>query len=344
VPDRILRQGLRTSEAVNSLSDFAFRLYALLLTIHDDFGRFDARPELLRVELFPFRIDRVRGADVARGLAECREAGTIALFGPESKPTGVVLKTDKPRALKSKLLEPPAGVECWRTTGRPSPHHAVLTGEYLGEAARTCAQMRADADTCGQTRPYAESYAPSEALSPPVPPPPSEEGESVEIGAEEGPPQPTASAHAPRFTPMQVQALFNAYPRREGPGKALPAIRHALLALADRPDAQPDPAAWLMAKVRAFAESPAGKAGRFCPKPENWFADGRYDDDPAAWLRAEGPPPKSAEAQRRAMSETRRQSEETSAAYQQKLQAEIDRRKSAGQPIVMGEILRMVTV
>ncbi len=142
MPDRYLRQGLRTSKVIGGLSDPAFRMYALLLTHHDDYGRFEAVPELLRVELFPYRIDRIRVADITRWLAECHDAGAIVLYGPASKPVGLVLKVEKPRNKSSRFPPPPPAIECWRESGKPPPDHAVFG---------VCAQLRADVDNCPQT-------------------------------------------------------------------------------------------------------------------------------------------------------------------------------------------------
>src|SRR3954468_77582 len=146
MPERWLRQGIRTSEAISSLSDAAFRLYVLLITHHDDFGRFDARPELLRSELYPLRVDRVRVTDLSRLLAECQKAGVVALYGPESKPIGLVLKTDPPRNQFSRFPPPPEGVECWRETGAKPPNNAVFCAQ-LQTVVNNRAQLPSNTET-----------------------------------------------------------------------------------------------------------------------------------------------------------------------------------------------------
>lgn len=152
MPNRILRgEALRNSETVDGLTDPCFRFYILLLTYHEDFGRFDARPVVLRANLYPFSIDKIRVADISRWIAECEKAGLIVLYEAESKPFGVVLRSSKPRAKGPMAPEPPAGVLCWRAgTSRP-----VLTTDFINEAG--CAHMRAYEITCAQTRPYSGS-------------------------------------------------------------------------------------------------------------------------------------------------------------------------------------------
>jgi hypothetical protein len=139
MPDRTLREGLRNSEIVGGLSDQGFRFYILLVTFHEDYGRFDARPALLKPNLFPFRLDKTRESDISRWLTECETAGLIALYAVDSKPFGVVFKTVKPRAKRPRAPEPPAGIECWRAT----ENGPLFTKTRVGEDS--CAQMQADA-------------------------------------------------------------------------------------------------------------------------------------------------------------------------------------------------------
>ena len=44
-----------------------------------------------------------------------------------------------------------------------------------------------------------------------------------------------------------------------------------------------DPLAFLVERATAFAKSPKGQAGQFCPYPATWLNRGSYDDDPKAW-------------------------------------------------------------
>ena len=86
MPNRIIREGILTSDRVDSLSPNAELFYRRLMSVVDDFGRFDARPQMLRVSCYPLRVDRVREADISRWLAEAQAAGLIALYAVNGKP------------------------------------------------------------------------------------------------------------------------------------------------------------------------------------------------------------------------------------------------------------------
>jgi hypothetical protein len=145
MPDRIVREGLISSDVINRLDWPARWMYVGLILVHDDFGRFDARPSYLRARVYPGMIDRVREADVSRWLAACQSAGAIALYEIDAKPYGVVLKVrSKPRARHSKYPQPPQGILCWRGSG---------------DSLDVCAQMRADDNICAHVRPNAHSNA-----------------------------------------------------------------------------------------------------------------------------------------------------------------------------------------
>lgn len=86
MPNRILREGILTSERVDGLSPQGELFYRRLMSVVDDFGRFDGRPQMLRVSCFPLRVDRVREADISRWLDELQTAGLIALYAVNGKP------------------------------------------------------------------------------------------------------------------------------------------------------------------------------------------------------------------------------------------------------------------
>ncbi len=54
MPQRLLRPGIRQSKRWNRLPYFEQVFYIRLLTLVDDYGRYEADPELLRSEAFPF--------------------------------------------------------------------------------------------------------------------------------------------------------------------------------------------------------------------------------------------------------------------------------------------------
>ena len=86
MPNRIIREGILTSDRIDRLGCEAELFYRRLMSVVDDFGRFDARPTVLRVSCYPLRVDQVREADVSRWLAEVQSVGLIAVYSIDGKP------------------------------------------------------------------------------------------------------------------------------------------------------------------------------------------------------------------------------------------------------------------
>jgi hypothetical protein len=91
-------------------------------------------------------------------------------------------------------------------------------------------------------------------------------------------------------TDVDIQRVYDAYPRKVGSMAAKTAVRRAVARLMRGIDA---PAAmlaqeaidYLADKVQRFARSPAGQQGKFTPHPATWFNDGRYLDDEMEWQK-----------------------------------------------------------
>lgn len=85
MPNRILREGILTSDRINALDAGAEVFYRRLMSVVDDYGRFDARPIMLKVTCYPLRVDKVREADISRWMAICQKAGLLALYAVNGK-------------------------------------------------------------------------------------------------------------------------------------------------------------------------------------------------------------------------------------------------------------------
>jgi len=93
MPTRLLREDILTSERVDQLDAPAEVFYRRLMSKVDDYGLYDARPAILRSQLYALRLDRVREADIARWIAACEKAGLIALYEVTAKPYLQMLDT-----------------------------------------------------------------------------------------------------------------------------------------------------------------------------------------------------------------------------------------------------------
>lgn len=136
MPNRIIREGLLESEAVNSLSSNAEVFFFHLMLKADDFGRYTANPILLKCNLFPLKVDSIREADISRWTAECEKAGLIALYEAEGKKFLFIKKFhQRTRIGKSKFPAPPA--QCPSDDSQmsdkcPSSAHGVVFGDGDG--------------------------------------------------------------------------------------------------------------------------------------------------------------------------------------------------------------------
>jgi len=85
VPSRIIKDTIHTSEKINELSDFQFRLWIGLITYVDDYGRGDARPAVIKGLVYPLR-DKITAKDIEKGLSELAAVGCICLYIADGKP------------------------------------------------------------------------------------------------------------------------------------------------------------------------------------------------------------------------------------------------------------------
>ncbi len=128
MPSRILREGILDSDAVCSLTFPAEVFYRRLMSVVDDFGRFDGRSSVLRSRLYPLQIDKVREADIARWIAECVTAGLIALYAVDARPYILLHKADPPRSQTPKFPGPPTASPDTLGRSRLQPYTAVNGG------------------------------------------------------------------------------------------------------------------------------------------------------------------------------------------------------------------------
>lgn len=73
MPNRILRDGVVKSKRFNRMSPGAQLFWYKLVSVVDDYGRFEADTVILRAAVFPLQIDSVKCGEVAGWLEECAE-------------------------------------------------------------------------------------------------------------------------------------------------------------------------------------------------------------------------------------------------------------------------------
>ena len=127
MPNRILKESIRTSKSINALSDFQFRLWAYLITYVDDFGRGSAEPDILKGFVFPRR-KSVTEATINAALLDLANIGLIRLYEVDGDSYLCLRNWEEHqnrRATTSKFPEPP-------------------------EIDNVCEQMQADDSKCSQ--------------------------------------------------------------------------------------------------------------------------------------------------------------------------------------------------
>lgn len=87
----------------------------------------------------------------------------------------------------------------------------------------------------------------------------------------------------PRWAAEAFAEWWAAYPRKVGKRKSEDAWLASVRRLESEGQARVDAIAYLLSACQAFARSPSGQAGEFCPHPATWLNQGRYDDDRKTW-------------------------------------------------------------
>ena len=109
MPTRYLKPGVRDSEAIDSLSSQAENLFYRLLVTVDDFGRFDARPAMVKASCFPIK-DSMTINKCKDLIEELVNKNLISVYEVEGKNVLQMSKWDNvPRAKESKYPTNPYG-------------------------------------------------------------------------------------------------------------------------------------------------------------------------------------------------------------------------------------------
>ena len=109
MPNRILKECICTSDTINELSPEMESLFYRLLVQCDDFGRFDARPSIVRSRCYPLKLEKVNEKTILSWLNKLAEVELIKFYIIDHHPYLLITKWEKHqqiRAKKSKYPEP----------------------------------------------------------------------------------------------------------------------------------------------------------------------------------------------------------------------------------------------
>nr|DAI41838.1 MAG TPA: replisome organizer [Caudoviricetes sp.] len=151
MPNRILRDSIRTSDSISHLSWFEEVLFYRLMVSCDDYGRYDGRPAVIKGTCFP--LNNVTVKDIERALTTLETYGMVFQYIVDGKPYVQLLNWEKYqsiRAKESKYPSPSDGVQ-------KKKHEAFC--EHVQSDENICKQVKADEVTCEQMSPNPNSYS-----------------------------------------------------------------------------------------------------------------------------------------------------------------------------------------
>ena len=85
MPNRIIKDSINESRGLSSCTFFAQDLYKRLITYADDYGRFNADPEIMLARLYPRDLATVTLCDINDALIELSGVGKIAFYTSEPR-------------------------------------------------------------------------------------------------------------------------------------------------------------------------------------------------------------------------------------------------------------------
>lgn len=118
--DRIIKESICISDTLNQLTDFEERFWHRLVVNCDDYGRFDARPAVLKGRLFPL-MDGKTQKDMSGALDKLASVGLIELYEVDGRPFLHVVTWDKYQRIRAKRSKfpPPVSTCCQMTSNVP---------------------------------------------------------------------------------------------------------------------------------------------------------------------------------------------------------------------------------
>ena len=147
MPNRLIKESICTSEKINELSDFNFRLWVNLITYVDDFGRGDARPAIIKGRCFPLR-ERVTLKDILMGLNVLADTGCILLYTVGGESYLCFPNWDKHQTVRNKKSK------------YPGPNEA---DSKMNTIASNCKQLQANVPVIQSNPIQSESESESES-------------------------------------------------------------------------------------------------------------------------------------------------------------------------------------
>lgn len=133
MPNRILKESIKYCDQIDMLSAFDETVFYRLIVTVDDYGCYDARPVLLKNELFPTR-ENITKREIENTLVTLEKAGLIELYKVDGKPYLKLITWEKHQRVRTSVRK------------FPGPEEADLETDdcELRQVAADCGEMQQD--------------------------------------------------------------------------------------------------------------------------------------------------------------------------------------------------------
>lgn len=159
MPNRLLREGVCTSDSINTLESEEEILFYRLLVVADDFGFMDARPAIVKAQCFPLR-ETATPPLIERWLCGLAAKGLIERYrGPDGKPYLAVNKWEQRQRSRPRYVGPDAE-GCLPIDGQLSDK--CPTADGLGRGRGKGKGKGADSRTDRELLSLPENWTPAE--------------------------------------------------------------------------------------------------------------------------------------------------------------------------------------
>jgi hypothetical protein len=149
MPNRILREGILTSERIEQLNWAEEVFYRRLMSVVDDFGRYYARPSLILAACYPLLLKKVSDSDIEKWLSACENAALVRVYPASDGKRYLQLLDFKQqvRAAASKYLGPL--IECASDATQPpitsaAPAHLGVSVSVSEDVVKRATRLPTD--------------------------------------------------------------------------------------------------------------------------------------------------------------------------------------------------------
>ena len=135
MPNRILKESIRTSDSINALSYFEEVLFYRLIVSCDDYGRFDGRTAIIKGTCFPLK--DVTNKNIEDALDKLASAGLVFYYEVDGKPYLQLSTWQSHQNIRAKKSKYPNPNDCNKNKNDNTCMH-------LHTDENNCNQMQAD--------------------------------------------------------------------------------------------------------------------------------------------------------------------------------------------------------